>query len=106
MSRPPPRSKPTDTLFPYTALFRSELQLRNDMTLLMPRAETATHYSTHGIDPVLDNAAKQALREMIALICEKSNLSKEDAYTLCSIAADLRVSQIVDRKSTRLNSSH
>jgi acetamidase/formamidase len=33
---------------------------------------------------------------MIALICEKSNLSKEDAYTLCSIAADLRVSQIVN----------
>ena len=42
------------------------------------------------------DAAKQALREMIALIQEKSNLSKEDAYTLCSIAADLRVSQIVN----------
>ena len=73
-----------------------ELHLRKDMTLLMPRAETATHYITHGIDAVLDNAAKQALREMIALIQEKSNLSKEDAYALCSIAADLRVSQIVN----------
>jgi acetamidase/formamidase len=28
---------------------------------------------------------------------EKSNLSKEDAYALCSIAADLRVSQIVNQ---------
>ena len=74
-----------------------EIHLRKGMTLSMPRAETATHYITHGIDPVLDNAAKQALREMIALIQEKSNLSKEDAYTLCSIAADLRVSQIVNQ---------
>jgi len=73
-----------------------EIHLRKDMTLAMPRAETETHYITHGIDPVLDNAAKQALREMIALIQEKANLSKEDAYTLCSIAADLRVSQIVN----------
>ena len=74
-----------------------EIYLRQDMPLTMPRAETASHYITHGIDPVLDNAAKQALREMIALIQEKSNLSKEDAYTLCSIAADLRVSQIVNQ---------
>jgi acetamidase/formamidase len=73
-----------------------ELHLRKDMSIVMPRAETATHYITHGIDPVLDNAAKQALREMIALIREKSNLSKEDAYALCSIAADLHVSQIVN----------
>jgi len=48
------------------------------------------------IDPVLDNAAKQALREMIVLIQEKANLSKEDAYMLCSLAADLRISQTVN----------
>jgi acetamidase/formamidase len=74
-----------------------EIHLRKDMPLLMPRAETDTHYITHGIDPVLDNAAKQALREMIALIQEKSNLSKEEAYALCSITADLHVSQIVNQ---------
>jgi len=74
-----------------------ELHLRKDMSLTMPRAETAEHYITHGIDPVLDNAAKQALREMIALIQEKSNLSKEEAYALCSITADLHVSQIVNQ---------
>ena len=48
-------------------------------------------------DPDLDEAAKQALRFMLALIQEKANLSKEDAYTLCSIAADLHVSQIVNQ---------
>jgi acetamidase/formamidase len=33
---------------------------------------------------------------MIALVCEHSNLSRQDAYTLCSLAADLRVTQMVD----------
>jgi acetamidase/formamidase len=37
-----------------------------------------------------------ALRDMIKLICERSNLSREDAYTLCSLAADLRVTQTVN----------
>jgi len=73
-----------------------ELHLHKNTPLTMPRAETDTHYITIGIDPVLDNAAKHALREMIGLIQQKSNLSKEDAYTLCSIAADLHVSQIVN----------
>ncbi|SDH10726.1 hypothetical protein SAMN05216338_1005167 [Bradyrhizobium sp. Rc2d] len=33
---------------------------------------------------------------MIALIREKCGLSAQDAYTFCSIAADLRVTQLVD----------
>ena len=74
-----------------------ELHLRKDMTLNSPRAETLTHYITMAFDPDLDEAAKQALRFMLALIQEKANLSKEDAYTLCSIAADLHVSQIVNQ---------
>ena len=73
-----------------------EIALRKDLKLTMPRAETPTHYVTMGMDVDLDDAAKQALREMIVFICEKTNLSREDAYTLCSLAADLRVTQIVD----------
>ena len=49
-----------------------------------------------GFDEDLDDAAKAALRDMIALIRETSGLSAQDAYTLCSIAADLRVTQMVD----------
>ena len=37
-----------------------------------------------------------ALRDMIALICRRTNLSREQAYTLCSLAADLRVTQVVN----------
>ena len=73
-----------------------ELHVRKDIALDSPRAETSTHYITMAFDPDLDDAAKRALRDMLALIQEKTNLSKEDAYTLCSIAADLHVSQIVN----------
>ena len=37
-----------------------------------------------------------ALLEMIDLIEKISDLSREDAYSLCSLAADLRVTQLVD----------
>jgi acetamidase/formamidase len=49
-----------------------------------------------GFDEDLDDAAKQALREMIRLITELRGLSAQDAYSLCSIAADLRVTQMVN----------
>lgn len=73
-----------------------QLILRKDMKLGLPRAETPTHHMTMGFHPDLDDAVAVALREMIALICERTSLSKEDAYTLCSLAADLRVTQTVD----------
>ena len=73
-----------------------QLIVRDDLSFRYPRAETATHYITMGMDPDLDQCAVIALRDMIKLICDKTNLSKEDAYTLCSLAADLRVTQTVN----------
>ena len=61
-----------------------------------PRAETPTHLITMGLDPDLDQCAIRALREMIALIVERRGISREDAYTLCSLAADLRITQTVN----------
>ena len=39
---------------------------------------------------------RQALRDMIRWIGEVRGLSKTDAYTLCSLAADIRVTQMVN----------
>jgi len=72
------------------------LTLRRDMQLSMPRAETPTHHITLGLNEDLDDAAKQALREMIRLLGETAGLAAEDAYMLCSLAADLHVTQLVD----------
>jgi acetamidase/formamidase len=61
-----------------------------------PRAEKPDAWITMGFDEDLDDAAKHALRDMIALIREKSGISAQDAYTLCSLIVDLRVTQTVD----------
>jgi acetamidase/formamidase len=73
-----------------------EFILRKDLKLSLPRAETAEMWITMGFDEDLDDAVKIALRQMISLICELSGLNPQDAYSLCSIAADLRVTQTVD----------
>jgi acetamidase/formamidase len=62
----------------------------------MPRAETPTHYVSMGLNEDLDQAMKQALREMIAFICGRTNLSREQAYAFCSLAVDFRVTQSVN----------
>jgi acetamidase/formamidase len=73
-----------------------ELLLHKNAGLKFPRALTPTHYITMGMQPDLDEAAKQALRDMIKLIGELTDLPAADAYTLCSLACDLRVTQLVD----------
>ncbi|MGH6671251.1 MAG: acetamidase/formamidase family protein [Xanthobacteraceae bacterium] len=73
-----------------------ELHVRPDMKLEWPMAETPTHVITMAFDPDLDDAVVIALRNMIKLICARTGLSREDAYTLCSLAADLRVTQVVN----------
>jgi len=73
-----------------------EFAIRRDITLTTPRAETPSHLITMGLDPDLDQCVVQALRDMIVLLGETAGLSREDAYTLCSLAADLRVTQTVN----------
>lgn len=72
------------------------LIVRDDLDFTYPRAESETHYITMGMDPDLDQCAVMALRDMIVLLGEKANLSREDSYTLCSLAGDLRVTQTVN----------
>jgi acetamidase/formamidase len=73
-----------------------ELILRKDLRLDMPRAETPTHYISLGLDEDLDDAAKQAVRQMIRLLGEIAGLAPAEAYMLCSLAVDFRVTQLVD----------
>jgi acetamidase/formamidase len=61
-----------------------------------PWAETALHWITMSFDEDLDRAAQDAVREMVALIIGRGGLSAADAYTLCSVAADVHVTQLVN----------
>jgi acetamidase/formamidase len=73
-----------------------EFHVRKDLKWRLPRAETATYLITFGLDPDLDDAARQALREMIDWITALTGVSKEEAYALSSFAVDLHVTQTVN----------
>jgi acetamidase/formamidase len=73
-----------------------ELVVHKNTKLAMPRAITPTHYITLGLDVDLDDAAKQALRDMIAWLVALQGWSPSEAYVFCSLACDLHVTQLVD----------
>src|SRR3546814_13643173 len=78
MIRRPPRSTRTDTLFPYTTLFRSRFLIELERLNPVDRAATGPRDS-----------------EAIILIVDAPGVAMDSVAT-----------QIGDRKSTRLNSSH
>ncbi len=63
---------------------------------LTPRTNTAPYYATTGHGPDLMEAARNAVRHMIDYLQRTYNLSRADAYMLCSVAADLKINEIVD----------
>jgi len=75
------------------------LTVLKDHDLTYPQAETPTHYITMGMAPDLDRCVEMALRDMIKLVSQRAQISSEDAYMLCSLAADLRITQTVNREN-------
>ena len=73
-----------------------ELRLRKGQRLRWPRAETPTHYIAMGLNEDLDEASRLAVREMVDFLVVEKKMSRDDAYMLCALAADLHVTQAVD----------
>lgn len=63
---------------------------------LTPRTNTAPYYATTGHGPDLMEAARNAVRHMIDYLERTHGLSRPDAYMLCSVAADLKINEVVD----------
>jgi acetamidase/formamidase len=63
---------------------------------LTPRVDGAGFYGTTGVGPDLYVAAQESVRAMIAHLVSRYGLSREDAYILCSLVVDLKISEIVD----------
>jgi acetamidase/formamidase len=75
---------------------RVQVVVRKDMKLEWPRGETPTHWITMGTDTSLVVATKTAIREMVKLLQEKKGLTETQAYQAASMAADLRITELVD----------
>jgi acetamidase/formamidase len=63
---------------------------------LTARVDSAPFYATTGIGGDLYVAAQEAVRAMIDHLTARYDLGREDAYVLCSLAVDLKISEIVD----------
>ena len=57
---------------------------------------TGRALATTGIGPDLMQASRDAVRALVDLVVARSGLAPEDAYLLASVAADLKISEIVD----------
>lgn len=55
------------------------------------------YYAATGIAPDLMTATKEAVRNMLDYLSDNYDLTREEAYVLCSVAADIRVHEVVDR---------
>ena len=64
--------------------------------IVAPWAETPEHLISMGFHESLDEAMRRAVREMVAMIVARTGLSRNRAYMLASLAADLRITQVVD----------
>lgn len=75
---------------------RLRLTLKKETHLSSPRAESDSHWFTLGFGNGLEEAARQAVDSMVDFLADQYDLSPVDSYTLCSISADLRVTQMVN----------
>src|SRR3546814_2917302 len=106
MIRRPPRSTRTDTLFPYTTLFRSivtvNLAGELDGLATLARRIAADHRATRDLGP---DSLRTALVELLVEL--PAYRSYADAQGCGAADADMLAGAAErDRKSTRLNSSH
>src|SRR3546814_18947781 len=133
MIRRPPRSTRTDTLFPYTTLFRSHDAARRAFARHQPVAlvERGVEREVNAVDPVI--FARGAVAYIFDLEADRHGAARrhffgqgEFGYTQVGFGIDDREARLakialrqferifgelteqsaVDRKSTRLNSSH
>src|SRR3546814_982387 len=116
MIRRPPRSTRTDTLFPYTTLYRSVLDCLIDEILQRLAADQA--FAEHR--PVGDRRAIQRKRHLLQVEAavagriqragDAAGAGADDQVRLEALGIEqlehANVGETADRKSTRLNSSH
>lgn len=73
-----------------------QIVLRKDIQTPGPLLETPKWWIVHGFNEDLNLAMRDASTKMLSLLSDQVGLSKNDAYSLISVAADFGVTQVVD----------
>lgn len=61
-----------------------------------PQYETDDYYAVTAFAPTIDEAARKATLYMIDYLVAEHGLSRTEAYVICSLAGDLKISEVVD----------
>src|SRR5699024_794969 len=64
---------------------------------LTPEADSMGYFVTTGNGTDLLSASKSAIRYMIEHLVKTCKMTEQEAYMLCSVAVDLRISEIVNQ---------
>ena len=75
-----------------------QISVRKDFQFPTPLLETPKNWIVHGFDEDLNVATHAASLDMLQLLTELKGASRDDAYSLMSVAADYAVTQVVDGK--------
>ncbi len=83
-----------------------KIDLLKEQSIKFPQLETIGPVTNHfdqkgykvttGIGPDLMQASRDAVGSMIDLLCKDTGMDAVEAYMLCSVCGDLRISEIVD----------
>lgn len=75
-----------------------QIVLRKDFETPGPLLETPKWWIVHGFHEDLNVAMREASLNMLTLLSDHVGLSRNDAYSLMSVASDFGVTQVVDGK--------
>ncbi len=70
--------------------------IRGGRTIEEPEYETDEYYAVTAFGTDIDEATRKATLFMIDYLVAEHGLDREDAYVLCSLAGDLKISEAVD----------
>jgi acetamidase/formamidase len=75
-----------------------QVAVRKDLEVTAPLLETSTHWFTHGFHEDLNEAMRLAARQMLGFLTDRAGLSRDEAYSLLSVAVDFGITQVVDQR--------
>ncbi len=70
--------------------------IKGGRSLPEPQYETDDYYAVTAFAETIDEAARKATRYMIDYLVEERGMERTEAYVLCSLAGDLKISEVVD----------
>lgn len=80
---------------PMRIVYRVEA-LKDHRQIQEPQYETDEYYAVTAFGATIDEAARKAAEYMVAYLVEEHGLDRYDAYVLASVAADFKISEVVD----------